>query len=38
MGLVRVFGRLKRELNAENARRAFGPIGQAIWNQLHQLR
>jgi len=36
MGRVTVFGRLKREPNAENARRAFGPIGQAIWNQLHQ--
>lgn len=38
MGLVKVFGRLKREPNADNARRGFGPIGQAIWNQLHQLR
>lgn len=33
-GLVRVFGRLRRQQNAEGARRAFMPVGQAIWEQL----
>jgi dethiobiotin synthetase len=38
MGLVKVFGRLKRERKAGDVVRAFGPIGQAIWDQLLQLR
>jgi dethiobiotin synthetase len=36
MGLVRIFGRLRREPDAEIARQAFGPIGEAILTQLLQ--
>lgn len=34
IGLVRVFGRLRRQKNEEEARKAFMPVGQAIWQQL----
>lgn len=34
MGLVKVLGRLRREPDAENARQAFGLIGEAILAQL----
>jgi dethiobiotin synthetase len=36
MGRVRVFGRLPRLGNEAEAAAAFIPVGQAIWDQLHQ--
>ena len=36
IGLVRVFGRLLRQQNDENARSSFMPVGQAILDELSQ--
>jgi dethiobiotin synthetase len=38
IGLVRVFGRLQRYPETEQARIAFMPVGQAIWEQLNLLK
>ena len=38
IGMVRVFGRLLRQQNAEKSRSSFRPIGQAIWDQLSHIK
>jgi len=38
IGMVRVFGRLLRQQNAEKSRSSFMPIGQAIWDQLSHIK
>jgi len=37
-GQVRVFGRLRRQQEGHGARSGFVPVGQAIWEELHQGR